>query len=67
MDHGIEVPQQFDLFKDVRKKKVQGRIVWRFRADLISACKPVFARRLRWPGEACLMAVIYLRVVRPTH
>jgi hypothetical protein len=42
MDHGIEGPKEFDLFKDVRKKKINGRIVWRFRADLLSACKPVF-------------------------
>jgi hypothetical protein len=42
MDHGIEGPKEFDLFKDVRKKKINGRIVWRFKADLLSACKPVF-------------------------
>jgi hypothetical protein len=42
MDHGVEGPKEFDLFKGVRKKKINGRIVWRFKADLIAACKPVF-------------------------
>jgi hypothetical protein len=42
MTHAVEGPKVFDLWEDLRKKKVHGRIVWRFKADLIAACKPVF-------------------------
>ena len=42
MAHKVGGPKAFDLWEDVRKKKVNGRIVFRFRADPLSACKPNF-------------------------
>ena len=42
MAHKVGGPKAFDLWEDVRKKKVSDRIVWRFKADLLAACKSVF-------------------------